>query len=416
MRRRSSVSVDGGAEAGAPDVLRAVDAAVRGAFNQLHRTVQKNLAVLTMSFLEVLGAARGGQGRLSLASLARALPTKGSAHARDKRLRRFLENPYLDPRGVTDGLVGLIFGRRGAGLWPVLFDQTKSGATQALLAGVPFEGRVLPLATYTFDYPLTEPGVDSQNQIEEVFLLDIETGLPDGVRPVFIGDRGYARAALFRLSGQQGRLFIIRGRAGTLVKWHGRWRKVSELPCGHGESIRYRHVLYQAERQVPVDIVAFHGKGFEEPWWLVLPPDSEELLPTDVAVVLYRERMQVEHSFRDFKTHLGLRGLQLQVRVAQRTGRLLLAFLIAYCLALVLGVSPEARQARADLEIPRRRPRHGTRRTLSVLYLAMQMMAHPRWRLRACQRLCLIAARIARGATALQRPPPSVAELVTPAA
>ena len=50
---------------------------------------------------------------------------------------------------------------------------------------------------------------------------------------------------------------------------------------------------------------------------------------------MYRERMQVEHSFRDFKTHLGWRGLQLQALVAQRTGRLLLAFLIAYCLALV---------------------------------------------------------------------------------
>jgi hypothetical protein len=63
---------------------------------------------------------------------------------------RFLSNHRLDPRGVTDGLVRVIFGRRGKGFWPILFDQTKSGATQALVAGVPFEGRTLPLAAYTF--------------------------------------------------------------------------------------------------------------------------------------------------------------------------------------------------------------------------------------------------------------------------
>src|SRR2546425_583212 len=131
--------------------------------------------------------------------------TAGTAHAREKRLRRFLENRRLDPRGVTDGLARLIFGRRGRGLWSILFDQTKSGATQALLAGVPFEGRALPLAVYTFDYPWQEATARSQNRLEEIFLLDVESALPVGARGVFIGDRGYARAALFRHCGQQGR-------------------------------------------------------------------------------------------------------------------------------------------------------------------------------------------------------------------
>src|SRR6058998_154310 len=111
-----------------------MDAALCGSFQCLRRTVQKNLAVLTVTFLRLLGAARGGNGRLSLGMLFRVLPTAGTAHAREKRLRRFLENRRLDPRGVTDGLARLIFGRRGTGLWPILFDQTKSGATQALMA------------------------------------------------------------------------------------------------------------------------------------------------------------------------------------------------------------------------------------------------------------------------------------------
>jgi len=175
-------------------------------------------------------------------------------------------------------------------------------------------------------------------------------------------------------------------------------------------------VHYQAKLRVPVDIVAFHDPTFQEPWWLVVPPDSEAILPTETVVALYRERMQIEHSFRDFKTHLGLRGLQLQVRVAERTGRLLLAFCIAYCLALVLGVAPEAQQARRDLEILRRRPRHGTCRTLSVLSLAMQMLAHPRWRHKAYRRLHRIAADLAAGRRVLKRGPPRLPELAVEAA
>ncbi len=379
------------------------------AFGQLRRSVQKNLAVLTVAFVRVLGAARSGQGRLSLGSLFRVLPTCGTPHAREKRLHRFLNNPLLDPRGVTDGLARLICGRRGRGLWPILFDQTKAGATQALVAGVPFEGRTLPLAVYTFDYPWQEKSTGSQNQLEEI-LLALETALPDQVQPVWVGDRGYARAALLRHSNLQQRLYILRGRAGTRVEYQGKPCKLGELKGPPGRAVRFTGVRYQARQCVPVDVVAFHDPQFQEPWWLLVPPDRRDLLPTQTVLALYRERMQVEHSFRDFKTHLGLRGLQLKVHVAERTGRLLLAFCIAYCFALILGVSPEAQQARPDLEIPRRRPRHGTCRTLSVLMLAMLMLAHPRWQRLACQRLLSLARRVAAGLCLLRRPPPAVQE------
>ncbi|MBI1874640.1 MAG: hypothetical protein HYS05_12270, partial [Acidobacteria bacterium] len=86
------------------------------AFGGLRRTVQRNLAVLTVAFLRLLGAARSGHGRLSLGALFRVLPTAGTAHAREKRLRRFLENPRLDPRGVTGGLARVVFGERGEGV------------------------------------------------------------------------------------------------------------------------------------------------------------------------------------------------------------------------------------------------------------------------------------------------------------
>ncbi len=193
---------------------------------------------------------------------------------------------------------------------------------QALVAGIPFQGRVLPLAVYSFEYPWKDKA-KSQNALEEIFLLDLEDALPRGVRGVFIGDRGYARAALLRHSAQLGRLFLIRGRGGTQVEYQGWVCQLSELPIKPGRAVRYSSVLYQARQKVPVDVVVYHDLSFKEPWFLLVPPKSEKVLPTRTILALYRERMQIEQAFRDFKTHLGLRGLKLKVKVTERMGRLL---------------------------------------------------------------------------------------------
>jgi hypothetical protein len=390
------------------DILKTVHKAVAKAFTPLKRPVQKNLANLTVAFLHVLSASRSGYGHLSLAALFRVLPTEGTLHAREKRLRRFLDNRNLDPWGVSSGLAKLIFGSKGAGLWPIVFDQTKSGASQALMAGVPFEGRTLPLAIYTFDYPWKTTAPLSQNDLERIFLADIEEALPKEVKPIFIGDRGYARAALLRQSNQERRLYIIRGRSDTVVEHRGNRVKLRDLKYQASKVVRYRAVLYQSKEKVEVDVVVFKAAEFEEPWYLLVPSLSENILSSEAVVSLYRERMQIEQSFRDFKTHLGLRGLKLKVRIAERTGRVMLAFCIAYCLAICLGASKEAEEARDNLEILRKAPRHGTRRTLSALSLAMQMLSHPKHKNKALNRLKCIAERIALGLPALSLPPPKL--------
>ena len=92
---------------------------------------------------------------------------------------------------------------------PVILDQTKSGSAQALLEAVPYAGRALPLGCYTFAYPLTEPALKSQNQLEHIFLLDTEISLPLGVIAVWIADRAYARSLLLQQSEQEQRPYIV---------------------------------------------------------------------------------------------------------------------------------------------------------------------------------------------------------------
>jgi hypothetical protein len=80
-----------------------------------------------------------------------------------------------------------------------------------------------------------------------------------------------------------------------------------------------------------------------------VPPDSATRLPTDMVGALYRQRMHIELTCRDWKTHWGIRGLRLAVDLAPRLERLLLALTVAYTLAVLLGVrSPVSPQGPCD--------------------------------------------------------------------
>jgi hypothetical protein len=383
--------------------LPALRGVVDTRFGQLRKPLRTNLAVVTVAFLPVRGSARSGYGRVSLLALARALPTPGSPHSREKRLHRFLAHPRLDFRTMTTALAPLVLAARPS--WcPILLDQTQSGPAATLVAAVPYAGRALPLALYTFATPLQEPPLKSQNQLEHVFLLDVETALPTGVIGVWIADRGYARSLLLLQSEREGRAYIIRGRTNTIITWGQRRMKLGQLPAPPGRAVRYEGIRYHAARQVLLDVVVYHERAFQEPWYLLVPVGARSFLSAEQVVACYRDRMQIEQSFRDFKTHLGLRGLPLQVEVAARMGRLLMAFCLAYILGVLLGDSPLGQRARQAFEIPRRHPRHGTTRTLSALTLAMLMLSHPAWLRRSLAALVALLARAEHDQPLLRAP------------
>jgi hypothetical protein len=81
--------------------------------------------------------------------------------------------------------------------------------------------------------------------------------------------------------------------------------------------------------------------------------------------------VNIEVTFRDFKSHLGVRGLSPKVRKGERSDRLLGAMVLAYILLLVLGISEIGRSLRKRIEILRSKARHGTRKTLSILTISL---------------------------------------------
>lgn len=349
-----------------------IEKALETTFSEVRKTVIKTLAHLVLALVVVLRTPRGWYGKLSLSGISRVMMSEGSVKSRYKRLHRFLNNPHFQNGKLSSGLLELAVGGNRPPLLPLLVDQTAMGDVQVITGSYPVEGRSVPLVMATFEYAELKT---SQNALEKEFLAKLAEAVPKNTRVVWIMDRGYGRAALLVYCRSEEWLYIIRGRSQVKVQYQerGQLKRVGlgRLPHRQGVARRYRSVFYHGKIKEKVDVIVYRERGFKEPWFLLVPPDSEDLLPTDQVVSWYRARMRIEVSFRDFKSWLGVRGLRLKVERAERLGRLLGVLALAYILLLALGSSPLGRQLRDKLEIPRTKKRHGTRRTLSVLSIAL---------------------------------------------
>jgi hypothetical protein len=384
-------------------LFAAIGDLIEAHFLGLRKPVRRNLTRLGSGVLHVAASVRFGYGGLRLTSIARALPDRERFTFKScyKWLSRFLKCRYFDPSGLAESMLGLILGRHPPPWVIVLIDQTTIDGVQVVNAAIPLEGRAVPVTWVDFEYPWKTLTPPSQNTIERYLLTWLAAAAPPGVRLILVFDRGYARVELVKDLNQARQPFVIRVPTRVIVQAvvGGRRRRLSvgRLPHHTGTPIRYRHVLYHGHAAEPVDIIVYRERAFREAWYLVVPPDSEAWLPTDDVIRLYRQRMQIEQCFRDWKSHLGLRGLRLQVQKPERLLRVLMGFTLAYLLTLLLGQDPLVQRWRSCFELPRRHPRHGTTRILSVLSLAIYLLADPRWAHLARERLVQILSRLSQG-------------------
>jgi hypothetical protein len=386
---------------GAATLRRLIDARMGG----LRATIRRNLAVVSVALMCTMGAVRSGNGRLSLSALARCMLTMGSQKTRYKRLGRFLNNKHFIPETMIPALVNLVIGwgrgpkRKGDALVPILVDQTDIAGTPTIMAGVVHRGRVLPIAFTCVEYAKMRR---SLNTIETGLLNLIIASLPPGTRAIFTADRAYGRYQLIQALNTLGQLYVLRCKDNVVLWQDGKKHFPKDFQAPLDTPVRYANLRYRKHGKEPVDLIVYRGSGFKETWYLLVPAGSEKILPTRQVVEIYRSRMRIEQGFRDWKTHLGVRGLKLQTDPAKRMARLLLALSLAYICLLVLGSHDWVQNQRLRFETLRRKARHGTKRTLSVLSHAMLFLAAPDLAERAGGLLLRIIAALARGAPAYQ--------------
>jgi hypothetical protein len=300
------------------------------------------------------------------------MPLEESEKPRSKRLYRLSRNKFLDCTEMTPLLVLLDLGPNPKGWVPIVVDQTTIRDIPTLMAGVRVSNRVLPVAFFCFEYDKLRR---SQNAAEEALLTLIAASLPIKCKPLYVMDRGYARMSLLITLRRLGIHYLIRGRKNTMVRIGKTRMLLGRARHRKGEPIRYSRVAYHDKKQEPIDLIVFYDPTFKEPWYLLVPPGTESNFPADKVVDLHRDTMRIELTFRDWKTHLGVRRLRLEVDVAPRLSRLLLVLAVAYVLTVLLGSGPGARRVRADCKVLRSSPKHGTHRRLSALYVGTLLIS-----------------------------------------
>jgi len=97
-------------------------------------------------------------------------------------------------------------------------------------------------------------------------------------------------------------------------------------------------------------VIVYRGKGFQEPWFLIVPPDSEAWLPTEEVVRLYRQRMQSSSVFAIGKATWGCAACTCRCKNPSALLRVLMGFTLAYLIVLLLGTDPLAEKLRPYFE------------------------------------------------------------------
>ena len=362
-------------------------------------TVLKNIALVTHALITLFQGARGGNGWLSKAALARCLPLGTGPKEREQRLYRFLDNIRLTPELLIPLHIALACGTKLRERLPMILDQTTIRGIETLLIGLVFEGRVLPIAFSCFMKKFIHK---SQNILEHSLILAAMSCFPPEFRPLLILDRGYARVSLLIQLRQEGSPFLCRANRSVLVYLQGqiKGQTLGRFKIKPGKLLHYS-VFYHSQKKEPLDLIIYFGKGYKEPWYLLGPSGTS--LTAEEIVELYAKRMSIEQGFRDWKTHLGVRGLVFYGdNPAPRLMRLLLGFSLSYLLCLALGSTVEAQVVRAFVEIERRKPRHGTTRTLSVLSIGILRLSLKKFSKQALRNLLKMISRLSRGKGVIQ--------------
>ncbi len=103
-------------------------------------TLLKNIALVTYALITLFHGARGGNGWLSKAAVARCLPLGTGPKEKEQRLYRFLDNRRLTPEILIPLHVALACGTKLRERLPMILDQTTIRGIETLLIGLVLKG------------------------------------------------------------------------------------------------------------------------------------------------------------------------------------------------------------------------------------------------------------------------------------
>ena len=318
-------------------------------FPGLRKSQRKTISALVPSLLE--------RGRVGYAEIARGMKDGVSVRHRIRRISRFCKNHRLDLLAVSKGMVRWL-GQPDRPVvvaldWTQLLDQY-----WLLAAKVGLDHRAIPIAWRVMRQSEFGPKDVSRNAVEENLIDQVHQAMAG--RPwILVADRGFARAELFDHLQHKGILYVIRVPGNTWIRCEEFTGALDNLPRCPRVLKCYPHVAYRKKRPVIVTLVLTHEEPAPEPWYLI----TNLALEPDEIVPLYGQRMWIEESFRDAKSHLGLKKLWLSK--ADRFERIMILVAVAMLIFVLIALDYHREFGQTDPQLTTKRKG----RTLSLFRL-----------------------------------------------
>jgi hypothetical protein len=273
--------------------------------------------------------------RISLANIGRSM--LGTVKHQIKRCWRFCANDRIETADAMRGILRRVLKKRKKTLI-ISVDWTDIRSFQTLVASVVFKGRSIPVCWSSCTKHVYD-GHRSRNSFEEALLLTLRSMIPQQIRVILLGDRGFGRTELARFCQHNGFSYIIRVHPDVQVRSASYNGKLIDYPVRKGICKLLSSVAYRSHHSVSQNIVIRWVRGLpkhrDECWFLMTD------LSAGAAQIshLYARRMTIEQLFRDQKNKLNGWSLRdTRITRADRIDRLLLILAIAYLLLCGIGL------------------------------------------------------------------------------
>jgi len=266
---------------------------------------------------------------VKLSAVAGESPKAGKEESRIMQLRRLLANEALDYTVYYLPFILIVLsGLANQPLVLVIDGSVIGRGCVTLMVSVVYQRRALPLLW------VTRKGKKGHfpETIHIELIKAVQDILPFGQDVIILGDGEFDGTEWLETLNRCGWYYVCRTAKDSVFYEGDDDFKIQDICPERGGCTGLLDVRFTSRRYGPVMAVAWWGRKYEEPLYLV----SNFMLPEE-ACRWYRKRFRIETMFSDFKG----RGFQLQKSGLVdpiRVSRLLIALSLAYVWMIYLGV------------------------------------------------------------------------------
>ena len=276
----------------------------------------------------VAGIVLGRKAQLSAISLEVPHPAKPASL--EKRMQRFVKNEQFDVEINYMPFAELILDHLADKPLLLAIDGSNIGrGCMAIMVGVIYKRRAIPLAWLVYKGKKGHTTAERHiAALQKVFPL-----IPKEAHVVLLGDGEYDDIELLEwVTEHTDWEFVVRTAKNILITHAGSQYPLQELCAGRGSCTAAPNALFTAKEFGPVLAIAWWGKPYKNPIFLISNCASLQL-----ACQYYRRRFRLETLFSDKKS----RGFHIQkshLSDPARLSRLLLTTSLAYIWLIHLGM------------------------------------------------------------------------------